>query len=93
VFSYQLCGLHVVCWFPGVIAFRVPLPFDQVLEFTSLIMMGSDSFDFILRFAFVLHFAFVLCFAFVLHFTFDHVRWWPREVLAVFFCFDVGREE
>ncbi len=52
IFSYQLWGAHVVCWFPGVIAFRVPLPLDQILEFTSLIAMGSDSFDFILHFAF-----------------------------------------
>ncbi len=75
VLSYQLCCLHIVLWFPGVVTFRVPFPLDQVLEFMSLITMGPDGLDFIL------------------HFTFDHVRWWPREVLAVFFCFDIGREE
>ncbi len=30
---------------------------------------------------------------FVLRFTLDHVRRWPRVVLTVFFCFDVGRKE
>ncbi len=30
---------------------------------------------------------------FILFFTLDHVRWWPREVLAMFFCFDVGHKE
>ncbi len=67
--------LHIVLWFPGVIAFRVPFPLDQVLEFTSLITIGSNGLDFVLRF------------------TFDHVRWWPHEVLAVFFCFNVRRKE
>jgi hypothetical protein len=29
----------------------------------------------------------------VLFFTLDHVRWWPRVVLAVFFGFDVRCKE
>ena len=75
IFSYQLWGAHIACWFPGVIAFRVPFPLDQVLEFAPLISMGPDGLNLVLRFAL------------------DHVRRWPRVVLAVFFCFDVGREE
>ncbi len=30
---------------------------------------------------------------FVFFFTLNHVRWWPCEVLAVFFCFDIGCKE
>jgi len=29
----------------------------------------------------------------VLFLAFDHVRWWPHEVLAVFFHLDVGHKE
>ena len=75
IFLYQLWGTDVIRGFPGVVAFRVPFPLDQVLEFTPLIVMGPDGLDLVLRFAL------------------DHVRRWPRVVLAVFFCFDVGRKE
>ena len=75
VFSYQLRGLHIVYWFPDVVTFGVPFPLDQVLEFTPLVSMGLDSFNFILRFAF------------------DHVRRRPHKVLAMFFCFNIGRKE
>ncbi len=30
---------------------------------------------------------------FVLCLSFDHVRWWPCEVLTVFFCFNVRHKE
>ena len=50
ILSYQLWGAHVVGWFLGVVALGVPLPLDQVLEFTPLIAMGPDGFDFVLCF-------------------------------------------
>jgi len=75
IFLYQLWGADVICWFPGIVAFWVPLPLDQVLKLAPLMAMGPDGLDFVLRFAL------------------DHVRRWPRVVLAVFFCFDVRREE
>ncbi len=75
MFLYQLWCLHIVNWFPGVIALQVPFPLDEVLEFALSVLMGLNGLNL------------------VLYFAFDHVRWWPHEVLTVFFCFDVGYKD
>src|SRR6267142_4272948 len=59
--------------FPCVVAFRVSLPFQEVLEL------------FVLPKASVLPY----CFNFVLVFPFDKVRWWPREVGTMWICFNI----
>jgi len=33
------------------------------------------------------------CLDLILFFTFDHVRWWPHKVLAMFFHLDVRHKE
>ena len=77
VLSYQLWGLDVVSWFPGVIAFWVSFPFDKVLQLFSppLTSVAADGLDL------------------VLFFVVDKVRWRSREVFSVFFCFYVRGQE
>jgi hypothetical protein len=77
IFLYQLGGLQVDHGFPGVIAFGVALPFDQVLQlsFPSMTSVASDGLDF------------------VLFSPFYQFQGWPRVVLAVFFCFDERGKE
>ncbi len=29
---YKLRSVYLVSWFPSVVTFRVPLPFDEILE-------------------------------------------------------------
>jgi len=53
--------------FPGVIAFGIPLPFDEVLELSRL-PLTSVALD---------------CFNFKLLFSINQVRWGLREVGAV----------
>ena len=69
--------LQVGHGFPGVIALRVALPLDQILQLflSSMTSVAPDGLDLVLFFAFY------------------QVRGWPRVVLAVFFCFDVLGEE
>ena len=72
VLFQQLRRLDMVSWLPGVVAFRVPFPFDKVLQLfsPSMTLVAPDGLDF------------------VLFFVVDKVRWWSRVVLPVFFCFD-----
>jgi len=63
----------VVSWFPGVIALRVPLPLNKVLQlFSSPIMsVALDGLNF------------------VLFFVINKVRWGPQVVFSIFFCFNI----
>ena len=60
-------GMNLVSWFPGVITFRVSLPFDEVLEHSGspMILVVGNTFHFIF------------------FFSIDKIRWWPGEVGAV----------
>ena len=63
----QVGGVYLISWFPCVVAFRVSLPFDEVLEPSSLpVMTVIDN---------TLHFIFF--------FSVDKVRWWSRKVRSV----------
>ena len=46
-------GVHLVSWFPCVVAFRVPFPFDEILELSSLTMTSvvDNTLHFIFLFA------------------------------------------
>ena len=48
----EIQGIHLVSWFPGVIAFRVALPLYEILEHSgaSVESMVSDLFYFVLFF-------------------------------------------
>ena len=67
--------MYLVSWFPGVVTFRVPFPFDEVLERSgsSVTLVVDDTFHFIL------------------FFSIDKVRWWLGEVGAVRSCLVIGR--
>ena len=67
IFPEQLRGLDVFDGLPGVVAFGVPLPLDQVLELSppAVTAMVSNRLDFVL-------------FSII-----DKVRWGSREVLSV----------
>ena len=67
-------SVNLVSWFPGVIRFRVSLPFDEVLEGSG--PAGVSMID---------HF-----FDFVFLFTFDKVRGWPGIVGPVCVGFAIG---
>ena len=45
-------GMHLVSWFPCIVTFRVPFPFDEILESSSPTMssVADDSFHLILLF-------------------------------------------
>ena len=49
----ELRGMHLVSWLPCVVAFRVPFPFDEVLESSSPTMTSvvNDTLHFILFFS------------------------------------------
>ena len=65
--SDQVRGVHLISWFPCVVAFRVSLPFDEVLELSRpSVMTVIDN---------ALHFIFL--------FSVDKVRWWSRKVWSV----------
>jgi hypothetical protein len=70
-------GVHVFDWLPGVVAFGVPLPLNEVLELppSAPPTMVSNALDFIL---------FLII---------DKVRRWPREVLSVLRRLFIGHEE
>ena len=36
----ELRGMHLVSWFPCVVTFGVPFPFDEILEFSRPTMMS-----------------------------------------------------
>ena len=48
----EIWGVHLVSWFPGVVAFRVALPLYEVLEHSgmSVVSVISNLFYFILFF-------------------------------------------
>ena len=73
----ELWGMHLVSWFPSVVTFGVPFPFDEILELSSLTMMlVVDN---------TLHF--------ILLFTINQVRWWSGEIWSVCCCFLIWRKE
>ena len=45
-------GMHLISWFPCVVTFRVPFPFDEILESSSLTMTSvvDNALHFILLF-------------------------------------------
>ena len=60
----EFWGVHLISWFPCVVAFRVPFPLDEILELSSPTMASVVNN--------ALHF--------ILLFTIDQVRWWSGEV-------------
>ena len=60
----ELWGVHLVSWFPCVVTFGVPFPFDEILE-----PSGSSMTSVVDN-----------AFYFVLLFTIDQIRWWSGEV-------------
>ena len=60
-------GMHLISWFPCVIAFRVPFPFDEILEPSSptVTSVVNDTLHLILLF------------------TVNQVRWWSGEIGSV----------
>ena len=52
IFPKKIQGIHLVSWFPGVIAFRVALPLYEILECSgmSIVSVISNLFHFILFF-------------------------------------------
>ena len=60
-------GVHLVSWLPCVIACRVPIPFDKILESSGLTMTSVVN-D-------VLHF--------ILLFAINQVRWWSGKVRSM----------
>ena len=75
VLFYQIWGMNGTRGFPGVVAFRVPLPSDQELQLfvSPEVAMCLDG----------LHFVFL--------FPADKVRWGSGEVWAVCGSFAIGR--
>ena len=71
----ELRGVDLVSWFPGVVRFRVPFPFDEVLEGSSPASISVIN-----------HF-----FHLIFFFSFDKVRRWPRIVGSVCVHFAIGR--
>src|SRR5579863_7749949 len=70
---YEVWGMYLVSWFPGVIALRVALPFEEILELFLLCMTSVASY--------LLHFVF--------RFSRDKVRWWSGIVGSVGVHLDV----
>ena len=50
----KVWGMDLVSWFPGVICFGIPFPFDEVLESSSptRVPVIDDFFNFVLFFSF-----------------------------------------
>jgi hypothetical protein len=71
----QFGGVDLICRFPGVVAFGVPLPFEEILELSSpsVTSMTAD----------LLHFIFLL--------ALDEIRWWLGKIGAVSGRFAIGR--
>ena len=48
----EFWGVYLISWFPCVVAFRVPFPFDEILESSSPTMTSvvNDMLHFILLF-------------------------------------------
>ena len=73
----EIRGVHLVSWFPGVVAFRVALPLYEILECSgsSVELMVPDLFHF------------------VLFLIIDQVRWGMGVVWTVGRSFDVWGKE
>jgi hypothetical protein len=71
---YQIRRVNITGCFPSVIAFRVALPFDQILQgpFAPIVSMITN----------LLHF--------ILFLVINHVRWWSGEVWPVCRGFAIG---
>ena len=69
----EIWGIHLVSWFPGVVAFRVALPLYEVLECSgmSVELVISD----------LLHF--------ILFFIIDQIRWGMGVIWAMGKCFNI----
>jgi hypothetical protein len=67
-------GMNLVSWLPGVVTFRVPFPFDEVLECSgsSMTLVVDNTFHFIF------------------FFFINKIRWWPGEVGAICSCLVIG---
>src|SRR5260221_3218834 len=63
----DLWSVNLVSWFPGVVRFRIPFPFNEILESSSLASIPMID-----------HFL-----DFVFFFTFDKVRRWPGVVRSM----------
>jgi len=74
---YQVGGVYLVSWLPGVIAFRVALPFEEILELLSSTMTSVAPY--------LLHL--------ILRFSCDKVRWRSGVVRSVRVRFDVWGKE
>jgi hypothetical protein len=74
---YKFRGMDPSCWFPHVVAFWVSLPFDKVLELSSVSMMSVAPY--------LLHFIFF--------FSTDKVRWRPGIVCSMCSCFVIGQQD
>ena len=63
----QFWSMYLISWFPCIVTFRVPLPFDEVLKLSSssIILVISDALHFILLF------------------SIDKVKWWSGKVWSV----------
>ncbi len=71
----ELRSMDLASWFPGVVCFWIPFPFDKILKGSS--PSGVSVIDDFLHFVFF--------------FTFDKVRRWPRVVWSVCIGFTIGR--
>ena len=74
ILLYAFWGVHLTCWFPCIVTFRVSFPFDKVLECLRLPM--TSVVDYLLHHIFF--------------FSSDEVRWWPRIVRSVLIGFVIG---
>src|SRR5579863_4592431 len=74
---YQVGGMYLVSWFPGVITFRVAFPFEEILELLSSTMTSVAPY--------LLHL--ILCF------SCDKVRWVSGVIRSMRVRFDVWGKE
>jgi len=70
----EMWGMDLVSWFPGVVHFRIPYPFDEILEGSrpAGAPVVDDLFDL------------------VFFFSFDKVRRWSQIVGSMCGCFTIG---
>ena len=63
--------MHLVTWFPYVVTFEIPFPFDEILK------SSRPSVVVVINYMFNL----------VFFFSVEKVRWWPREVGSMHLVF------
>jgi hypothetical protein len=70
----EIRGMNLCDWFPGVVAFWVPFPLDEVLQSSrpSVASVADDALNF------------------KLFFTINQIQRWAREVWSVGGCFLIG---